>query len=267
MVVLRGSGLDPRSVERIERRQPTLLYEFEAQNANAVDIAVPATVQDDGLKALADLTTAAQTSGERSPGWGAARKLLRLAGPVSARRWRALISRMRFETVVAEHRFMIPVQQRIGRDNQVVPGDIRETLPPVAPVKHHELQLWHEARGLAPPVADQARWQYQKAQEGDPPLTGAGAPAGQASALSCRAPCRRRAGRRSRCRRAPSASHSQCAGGDAAPPAARPEPAVQRHPRGRDVPRWPLWAAMHMAFKNMLRSSFSTNRFCYNRQP
>ena len=73
--------------------------------------------------------------------------------------------------VVPEQRFMVPVQQRIGRDHQVVLGDcIREAMPPVGPVKHQELQVRHEARGLAPPVADQARRHHQEAREGDPIL-------------------------------------------------------------------------------------------------
>ena len=69
-----------------------------------------------------------------------------------------------------EQRFMVPVQQRIGRDHQVVLGDFREAMPPVGPVKHQELQVRHEARGLAPPVADQARRHHQEAREGDPIL-------------------------------------------------------------------------------------------------
>ena len=104
--------------------------------------------------------------------------------PVSARRWRARISRIRFETaarrvlhrlrlvqhrdfiVVPEQQFMVPVEQRIGRDDQVMVGDFREAPPPVGPVQHQNLQVGHEARGLAPPVADQARRHHQQARKG-----------------------------------------------------------------------------------------------------
>ena len=67
--------------------------------------------------------------------------------------------------IVGEQRFMVPVQQRIGRDHQMVPGDIGETLPAFGPVKHQELQLRHKPCGLAPPVADQAGRYHQKARK------------------------------------------------------------------------------------------------------
>ena len=69
--------------------------------------------------------------------------------------------------VVPEQRFMVPVEQRIGRDDQVIVGNVRKTPPPVGPVQHQNLQLRHEARGLAPPVADQARRHHKEAREVD----------------------------------------------------------------------------------------------------
>ena len=61
---------------------------------------------------------------------------------------------------------MVPVQERVGRDDQVVVGDVPEALTPVGPVKDQELQIRHEACGLAPPVADQARRHHQKTRAG-----------------------------------------------------------------------------------------------------
>ena len=83
VTALHASGLDPRCIERVGERVPVILFELEAQGANAPGGTVPASIRDDALKMLADLTVAAHTSGERGPGCRAARKLLRFAGHCS----------------------------------------------------------------------------------------------------------------------------------------------------------------------------------------
>ena len=79
VTALRASGLDPRCIEQVSERVPAILFELEAQGATAAGGGVPASIRDDALKMLANLTVAARTSGERGPGCRAARKLLRFA--------------------------------------------------------------------------------------------------------------------------------------------------------------------------------------------
>ena len=66
--------------------------------------------------------------------------------------------------VVAEQRFMVPVQERIGREDEMVVGDFREAQPTVGPVKHQELQVRDEACGLPFPVADQTCRHHHEAR-------------------------------------------------------------------------------------------------------
>ena len=80
VTALNASGLDPRCIERVGERVPAMLFGLDSQGAHAAGGSVPASIRDDALKMLADLTVAARTSGERAPGWRAARKLLRFAG-------------------------------------------------------------------------------------------------------------------------------------------------------------------------------------------
>ncbi|MDE0238993.1 MAG: hypothetical protein OXQ84_02180 [bacterium] len=80
VTALNASGLDPRCIERVGERVPAMLFGLDSQGAHAAGGSVPASIRDDALKMLADLTVAARTSGERGPGWRAARKLLRFAG-------------------------------------------------------------------------------------------------------------------------------------------------------------------------------------------
>ena len=49
---------------------------------------------------------------------------------------------------------MVPVQQRVGRDDEMMVGDFREALTPVGSVKDQKLQIRDKACGLAPPIAD-----------------------------------------------------------------------------------------------------------------
>ena len=79
VTALNASGLDARCIERVGERVPAILFELDAQGANAAGAAVRASIRDDALKMLADLTVAARTSGEEGPGCHAARKLLRFA--------------------------------------------------------------------------------------------------------------------------------------------------------------------------------------------
>ncbi len=67
--------------------------------------------------------------------------------------------------VMAEQRRVVPAEQRIGGDDQVMPGDFRESPLPVGAVQHRQLQVGHEARGFAPPVANQARRHHQEARK------------------------------------------------------------------------------------------------------
>ena len=65
VTALRASGLDPRCIEQVSERVPAILFELDAQGATAAGGGVTASVRDDALKMLADLTVAARTSGER----------------------------------------------------------------------------------------------------------------------------------------------------------------------------------------------------------
>ena len=77
LTALRTSGLDPRCIEHVERRFSALVREHREQRASS---AVPESIRIGVLKVLADMTAAARSSGEKSPGCRAARKLLGFAG-------------------------------------------------------------------------------------------------------------------------------------------------------------------------------------------
>ena len=49
---------------------------------------------------------------------------------------------------------MVPVQQRVSRDDEMMAGDFPEALTPVGSVNDQKLQIRDKACGLAPPVAD-----------------------------------------------------------------------------------------------------------------
>ncbi len=46
VTALNASGLDPRRIERVGEHVPAILYELEAQGANATGGAVPAAIRD-----------------------------------------------------------------------------------------------------------------------------------------------------------------------------------------------------------------------------
>ena len=68
---------------------------------------------------------------------------------------------------MAEQRFMVPVQERISREDEMVVRDFRKALPPVGPVKHQELQVRDEACGFPFPVADQTCRHHHEARAVD----------------------------------------------------------------------------------------------------
>ena len=77
LTALRTSGLDPRCIEQVERRLSVLLCEHRKQEPSS---AASASIRNDTLKLLADMTTAALCSSQKGPGCRAARKILRFAG-------------------------------------------------------------------------------------------------------------------------------------------------------------------------------------------
>ncbi|MDE0417119.1 MAG: hypothetical protein OXI95_09325 [bacterium] len=68
VTALHSSGLDPRCIERVGERVPAMLFGLDAQGANATGGAVPASIRDDALKMLADLTVAATDQRRAGPG-------------------------------------------------------------------------------------------------------------------------------------------------------------------------------------------------------